>query len=62
MNQVKVMTIHIPPIPYHNINFNPSIVHLIDSYFLISFHVFRRQYGHTRHDKIIASIDNPYHP
>lgn len=41
----------------NNVNFNPSIIHLHDNVFLVSFHTFRRGYGSN---KVI--VNDKYHP
>lgn len=53
-------------IPYEsrfgkNVNFNPSIVHISDNYFLVSFHTFRRGKGHPESYEVKGVIDDPYH-
>lgn len=44
-----------------NINFNPCIVSIDDNRFLMSFHTFRRQYGHPCDIQPQARIYDPYH-
>lgn len=55
-------------VPYNmefgnHINFNPSIVHIKNNYYLLSFHSFRRNEGHPElmHETIKADISDPYH-
>ena len=48
-------------IPYNtrfgkNVNFNPSIVHIVDDYFLVSFHTFRRNKGHPEEHNVLWRI------
>lgn len=53
-------------IPYNtefgnHINFNPSIVHLKNNYYLVSFHSFRRNEGHSEFSSVKSDINDPYH-
>ena len=44
-----------------NVNFNPSIVHIDDDYFLMSFHTFRKNKGHPITHEVEGTIEDPYH-
>lgn len=45
-----------------NINFNPSIIHMYENIFLVSFHTFRRGPKKFTKKNVIASIYDKYHP
>lgn len=62
MNNVKVISFKVPKtsIQYgKNVNFNPSIIHIEDNVFLVSFHTFRRN-GGTYY--VTADINDKFHP
>src|SRR5689334_12207352 len=60
---MKIETIIIPyDLPYgKNINFNPSILHIVDNVFLMAFHTYRRSIGYPRNYKVEPLVTDPYH-
>lgn len=61
-NAIKSVEISVPlKASGNSINFNPSIAHLRDNAFLISFYTFRRNCGHPKTIQPQPSIQDEYH-